>query len=391
MLTKCPECELQISDKAVTCPHCGYPLNRKSKNPTRGNFRMRLPNGFGQITELKNQNLRNRFRAMVTVGKTDTGKPICKILKPQGYFHTYNEAYEALIEYNKDPYSLDEEMSMSELYDKWTSVYFQNITSSSMRTIKSAWSYCSSVYSMRPRDIRVRHIKGCMESVESTNIKNRIKSMFNLMMDYALEMELIDKNYARDFKVSGAVSETKHIAFTDNEMEILWKNTPTPLVNLILVQCYTGWRPQELCKIKLSDVNIDKWYMKGGMKTKAGIDRVVPICERIKPLVKKIYAMSESLHSEYFVCDMDGSEMTYDKYYKRFKNIITELKLDDAHRPHDPRKQFITMCKSAGVDEYAIKRMAGHSIDDITEKLYTERDLEWLRQECEKISSSPRT
>lgn len=26
MLIYCPECELQISDKAITCPHCGYPL-----------------------------------------------------------------------------------------------------------------------------------------------------------------------------------------------------------------------------------------------------------------------------------------------------------------------------------------------------------------------------
>ncbi|WP_366525888.1 zinc-ribbon domain-containing protein, partial [uncultured Parasutterella sp.] len=26
MLIKCPECELQVSDKAATCPHCGYPM-----------------------------------------------------------------------------------------------------------------------------------------------------------------------------------------------------------------------------------------------------------------------------------------------------------------------------------------------------------------------------
>lgn len=31
MLTKCPECELQVSDKASTCPHCGYPLNVEAK------------------------------------------------------------------------------------------------------------------------------------------------------------------------------------------------------------------------------------------------------------------------------------------------------------------------------------------------------------------------
>ena len=37
MLIKCPECELQVSDKAIACPHCGYPLksnanSRKSRN-----------------------------------------------------------------------------------------------------------------------------------------------------------------------------------------------------------------------------------------------------------------------------------------------------------------------------------------------------------------------
>ena len=26
-LINCPECNREISDKAVTCPHCGYPLN----------------------------------------------------------------------------------------------------------------------------------------------------------------------------------------------------------------------------------------------------------------------------------------------------------------------------------------------------------------------------
>lgn len=26
MLFKCPECDLQVSDKAISCPHCGHPL-----------------------------------------------------------------------------------------------------------------------------------------------------------------------------------------------------------------------------------------------------------------------------------------------------------------------------------------------------------------------------
>ena len=30
-LIKCPECELQVSDKALSCPHCGYPMKKKAK------------------------------------------------------------------------------------------------------------------------------------------------------------------------------------------------------------------------------------------------------------------------------------------------------------------------------------------------------------------------
>lgn len=26
MLIQCPECESKVSDKAVSCPHCGFPL-----------------------------------------------------------------------------------------------------------------------------------------------------------------------------------------------------------------------------------------------------------------------------------------------------------------------------------------------------------------------------
>ena len=35
--------------------------------------------------------------------------------------------------------------------------------------------------------------------------------------------------------------------------------------------------------------------------------------------------------------------------------------------------------------EYAIKEMVGHSIKDITESVYTVRDLEWLRNDLKKL------
>ena len=166
MLITCPECELQVSDKASACPHCGYPMTggQKRKPRNKNNKRRRLPNGFGQISEIKNRNLRNPFRAMVTVGKDGNGRPVCKPLKPESYFPTYNDAYAALVEYNRNPYDLKPAITVQELYERWSEEYFKTLKKdSSQRTIQSCWAYCSSIYKMRVSDLRARHIKGCME------------------------------------------------------------------------------------------------------------------------------------------------------------------------------------------------------------------------------------
>ena len=99
----------------------------------------------------------------VSVGKNQYGRPISKLLKPNAYFRTYNDAYAALVEYNKNPYDLDDDITVSELYDKWIEVYLKDASDAYMRTISSAWAYCSSVYDMRAKDLRARHIKGCMD------------------------------------------------------------------------------------------------------------------------------------------------------------------------------------------------------------------------------------
>ena len=409
MLTQCPECELPVSDKANACPHCGYPLkpSEKQKRPRKSNKRRRLPNGFGQISEIKNRNLRNPFRAMVTIGKTPEGKPICKPLKPESYFATYNDAYAALVEYNKNPYDLEPSITMQELYDKWLPEYEKTVKSTKSAT--SAWAYCSGVYKMRVMDIRARHVKGCMEEGvaiirgkeqhPSATMKNQIKSLFNMMLDYALEYELVDRNYSRTFNLTEeTVKEIQsvkkeHIAFTDEEMDLLWANVSSKQgIDIMLIQCYSGWRPQELGLLELKDVDLENWTFRGGMKTDAGENRVVPIHSRIQDLVLRKYQEAEALGSPYLLNWTDPNnrnkknlKLTYARYQKAFERIRDELKLNPNHRPHDGRTHFVTMAKRYGVDEYAIKSMVGHKISDITEKVYTRREFAWLREEIEKI------
>lgn len=261
---------------------------------------------------------------------------------------------------------------------------------------------------MKVIDVRIRHIRGCIndgvfivngvERKPNALKKSKIKSVIGAMFDYAIEYELIDKNYARAFKLSKEdvkeinITDKKHISFTEDELQTLWSNVSSmEYVDVILIQCYSGWRPQELGLIKLSDVNLEDRFIIGGMKTDAGKERVVPIHSKILPLVEKKYEEAKNLNSEYLINNLgkikktSGTKLTYESYKHQFCKIISKLNINPKHRPHDGRKTFATLAKKYGLDEYAIKYIVGHTINDITEKVYTDRDPSWLKEEIEKI------
>lgn len=375
---------------------------------------MKLPNGYGSVTKLSG-NRRKPYVARVTLG-WDTDEHAGKSTQTRvtiGTYRTKKEALQALAEYGTNPYDVSgNNMTMQDLYAKWSESYFKTLSSvSSERTIASAWRYCHQIYGVRVRDLRARHIKGVLEGgyvirqsgsdagkkvYASASTKARIKSLFNLMLDYAVEYELVDRNYARTFDLSSDIISERdqekrgHIIFQPDEMEVLWQNVgKVKFVDWILIQCYMGWRPQELAILQLSEVNLDQWYMQAGMKTQAGKQRIVPIHSRIRELVQANYDYAVSIGSSRLLNDPDakkgGYTITYDKYANRFTSVIRQLELNSEHRPHDPRMTFITMAKKAGVNDNAIKRLVGHKVHDITESAYTDRDIEWLRSDIEKI------
>ncbi|MBP3854572.1 MAG: tyrosine-type recombinase/integrase [Ruminiclostridium sp.] len=405
MLTKCPECKLQVSDLAVSCPHCGYPLKRYSgKKSAPRKKRMRLPNGFGQISEIRGRNLRNPFRVMITVGKDENGRPVCKPLKPRAYFPTYNEAYAALVEYNRTPYDIEADITVKQLYEIWFAEYEKSISSvTSIRQTKAAWEYCSEIYDMRVKALRPRHIKKCMEEGTAMfrgktrhappMLQSRIKTLFNLMLDYAVEYEITDINHARSFKLSDDVLKEittvkrSHIIYTDDEMRVLWEYTHNIFVCMVLVQCYSGWRPQELLTLKVEDVDIENLTFRGGLKTESGRNRVVPIHSRISGIVRRTYEESSARGCVYLFAraNSEALPITYMQFFRAFSAIIDNIGISSDHRLHDGRTHFVTAAKKYGVDEYAIKYIVGHKISDITESVYTKRGPEWLREQIEKI------
>ena len=123
---------------------------------------MKLPNGYGSVTRLSG-NRRKPYLARVTLGwitDEQTGKSVQNRVTI-GTFKTKKEALQALAEYSANPYDIQtSNITLAELYQKWTEAYFPTLESeSSSRTITAAWRYCHAIYGMRVKDIRARHIK----------------------------------------------------------------------------------------------------------------------------------------------------------------------------------------------------------------------------------------
>lgn len=406
MLIKCPECGKDVSDMAPACVHCGYPIRntriseqKQDKPKQKKTRKMKLPNGFGRITELKCKNLRKPYRVMISDGKDMFGRPIGKLLKPEAYFETYNEAYKALMQYHENPYNFSDDITVSELHERWSKQYYPRISRSRTISLESAWKYCTPLYRMRAREVRKRDIKYILENGYKTEdgkirkptvyVAINIKTILASMFDYALDYEIVNTNPAKDLKNNDDMlrpsDSNPHITFTDDEMKIIESEVgKDKTADMIYIECYTGFRPSELLDLRTSSLSMVDWSFTGGNKTKAGKDRLVPIHEKIRPVVQRHYNSVITQGIEYLFPN-GRRRMSYGIYRGAFDEFIKKHNLNPDHRPHDCRKTFITMAKKSGIDEYAIKKMVGHTISDLTERVYTVRDIEWLHSELCKM------
>lgn len=367
-------------------------------------------NGEGSVSY---DSRRKKYRVRVTVGweydeKTGKTKQIVKTIGSN--YKTKGEANMALVEYLKTPYDLDnKDITFEELYKIWFEDFIKDHESHKYR-IKSAFKYCSAVYGKKIRDISIRDMKDCIykgsvivergkfkgeRKMASPSTKESIKYLFNHMFAYAIEARIVDKNYAKEFTLDKKVFKEKQeqhkekIPFSKRELEKLWKSIEfVPFADMIIYACYSGWRPGELVELKVIDVDLKKDFIRGGIKTSAGKNRLVPIHPLIKPIVEKYYDEALSVGSEYLFNDISkkkGVGLSYDQYLSRFNKVIEVLKLRTELTPHYTRHTFISKAKATKMNEYILKLIVGHEIGDLTEHVYTHRELEELREEMLKL------
>ena len=371
-------------------------------------------NGEGSITY---DSRRKRYRAKVTIGweideKTGKSKQIVKNIGSN--FKTKGEAARALSNYLDNPYDIDSKnITFSELYEKWYA-YFIKTHETQEYHLKAAYAYCSSIYKKKFRDLSILDMKNVIYN--GTKIANRgkykgqkikpspqtkesIKYLFNHIYDYALEARICDINYARNFSLDKEVFKQKEKnkknkePFTEEQLAILWKSIDfIPFADIIVYACYSGWRPSELMSLKVEKVNLEDGYIRGGIKTDSGKNRLVPIHPLVKSIIEKYYNEAITIGSEYLFNDTSkkkGIGLSYDQWLSRFHKIIKILNFKGNLTPHSTRHTFITKAKSLNVNmnEYILKQIVGHKIEDMTERVYTHREIEELITEMNKIKS----
>ena len=359
---------------------------------------MRLPNGFGSVTKLSG-NRRRPYAAKITTGyefNPDTLKTK-QVQKVIGWFETREEAISALAAYRATPYDIDKHnVTLEYVYEKWSSEYFQRISPSAARTVTAAWRYCEPLYKQSFNRILPGHMKECILNADvGANTKSRMKSLFNLLFDYAVEHGYSTVNHTRNFKMDMLEEEKKktkkdRIIFFEEEIQKLWDNLDYGFTRMVLIALYTGWRPQEEAILKVSDIDFDNHTMLGGLKTDAGKNRIVPIHPDILPLIRHYYDEAITLKSEYLFNDTSsqtGKQMTYDKYRQRFNKVIKASELNPQHRPHDTRHTFISRWKAQDLqlNEHILNLIVGHEDDSLSEKVYTHRTKEELYSEMQKF------
>lgn len=364
-------------------------------------------NGEGSISYDKRR--KKPYRAKITIGweldeKTGVSKQITKDI---GSFKTKGEASRALAEYLKNPFDLNnKDITFAQLYEKWFADFMTEDNISHKYRVKSAYNYCSTLYNKRFRDITIVDMKTCIrdgyiiskrgknkgeKQLASPSTKESMKFLFNHLFDYALEARLVDRNYAKDFSLDKKVAKEKKknhkkkTPFTKEEMDKLWRSIEfVPFADMIVYACYSGWRPGELVTLKVEDVNLEEGFIEGGIKTESGKNRIVPINPLVRPIIEKYYNEAKTIGSDYLFNDSSkkkGIGLSYDQYLSRFNNVLEALNFRKEITPHYTRHTFITKAKSDAVNmnDYILKLIVGHKIDDLTEDVYTHRDLKDLQ------------
>ncbi len=339
---------------------------------------MKLPNKYGIIEKLSG-NRRKPYRVRKTVGWDENGKQIRKTL---GYYETRTKALQELALFNEKPYDIDiKKITVNELHKKWQDEKYPKIAYKTQQVYNMCWNYCQDIKDEAFVDIRLQHLQNIVDGMGSKwSAKKAFKILWHQMYDFALKNDMDVRKYSEYIDIGKKTTKLERIPFEEDEIDKMWENVDRmDFIDTMLILIYTGMRVGELLDIKIENVHLEDKYMVGGSKTEAGKDRIIPFHERIIPLIKRWYDKAIEVGSEYLIFNYEYKQMKYWNYYhEKWEKIIEQLEFNKEHKPHDTRHTFSTRMDRTPANKLCTKRILGHASKDITDKVYTHKDIEDL-------------
>lgn len=331
---------------------------------------MRLPNGYGSVTKLYGKR-RKPYIIKKTTGWTDKGHPIIEII---GYAATRQEGLELLAEYNRNPWDMDAvKITLRELFELWKEKKAPRLGRATRATLCSAYNrHFTELYDMPYRNIKSYHMQATIDTCgRGYSTQGTIKSMWYHLDRFALELDIIERRYS-DLLVTAPTPPTTRDRLSDDVISRLWEHVGDDWVDTVLMLIYSGWRISEFLALRREDVNLEMGTMRGGTKTEAGKNRVVPIHPLIRPLVEA--RLSEG--GDYLVT-YKGSRCSIDRYRRAWHKLAARL--DIPGTPHSCRHTFESLLDDAGANRKCIDMLMGHVSAGTGNRVYNHKTLDDLR------------
>lgn len=339
---------------------------------------MRNSNGYGSIIKLSGKR-RRPYAVRITAGWTDDGKQKFKYIS---YHAKKTDAVIALAEFNKNPYDIDaSRITFAEVYEKWSDVEYRTLSDSSVKGYKSVYNHCSSIHNKVFKELKKTHLQGVIDEIDAPSAAELCKFLFMKMYKFGLENDIVEKDYSKFVKLPKKRAAKKKTPFTKDEINLLWEKVDEiKYADFTLILLYTGMRIGELLDITKENIHLDQRYMIGGKKTAAGKNRVIPIHNRIVPLIQKCMEQS---NNEWLFLNKRGGKLQYSPFMNyHWPNLMDCIKAQ--HTPHDTRHTFISEMDRLGVNTILTKRIVGHANENVTQH-YTHKTIEELIQAVDKL------
>ncbi|WP_073508036.1 site-specific integrase [Streptobacillus notomytis] len=211
-----------------------------------------------------------------------------------GSASTLKKALEILQEYNSRLGKLsNEKITLKNLFEKWKdSKHAKSIKTEETlnRYINTFENTFKSLFSLNFAQLKYKDYQPLLDNIPKTNGKVSLTVLKSIYLN-AMKNEIIKTDITVLLEASNILTrKVKRVIFKNEFVQYLWikyNETNESKYAIILILFYTGMRSIDLVRIQNKNINLEERYLITGSKTKAGMNRKVPLHHLIFPLVKK--------------------------------------------------------------------------------------------------------